>query len=67
MLAICFLEIKMQVDLKESHVNHLLTLLRDAAIDGAYYGSKRQYWSRHAAIEKLLTDALLPQKSGVPE
>lgn len=37
-----------------SELDHLLTLLRDAEVDGSYYGPKTVYWKRHERIKEKL-------------
>ena len=41
-----------------AEVSHLLTLLRDAADEGNYYGNREQYWKRHYRIEDKLKAGL---------
>lgn len=44
----------MQIELTKVEIEHLLMLLRDAEMDGNYYGNKRQYLARAKRIETAL-------------
>lgn len=40
-----------------AEADHVLTLLRDASLEGSYYGNREQYWRRHERIFDRLQDA----------
>jgi hypothetical protein len=54
------MEITVTVDLTAAEASHLLSLLRDAEIEGCYYGNREQYWIRHGAITQKIA-AELPE------
>jgi hypothetical protein len=53
------------VRLSEVEVDHLLTLLRDAELEGSYYGNREHYWKRHARIWRKLQVASPPAADAV--
>ena len=44
----------MRVNLEQSEINHLLSLLKKNEDDREYYATEKQYWDRHKNIKNKL-------------